>query len=119
MKILNKLLFGYCFIFALFLFLSGLLSSKSPPQLLMQAITLPLVGYFVVELISAITHRGTKKDHDTHSRKARIISFVIICIILGTLATYSILRIISQPQKQPMIDKNANKIILEKSIEKK
>ncbi len=113
MNILHKLLFIYCLLFALFLFISGFVSSHHASQLVMQLTILPLVGYFIIEGISLIK-KSDHEHHTPHSKRTRLFLVIISLIILLSLVAYSFFRIISQTSADRTVNLHNDKTTIEK-----
>lgn len=89
---LGKILFYYCFLFTLFITISGVLNSTSPNMILMQAFFLPVLGYFIFNFIYQILHKNKPTTSSIKSlpRKRKKKGFVIATLILLLLISTSV-----------------------------
>jgi uncharacterized protein YgiM (DUF1202 family) len=121
MDLLKKLLLGYCSLFALFLFLSGIVSSKTPQGLIPQLVFLPVVGFFIYTLITSILQRNRAKQSIEHTQDEpkspfKRSSLILILAVLLMLLSVSIINIIKKPSMPDLDNRSLSKQINNEKI---
>lgn len=93
---MKKILFYYCTALALFISISGIVSSRSTSQLLMQLIFLPVTIYFCYSLIVQLTKKEKTSTDDAKIKRA---SVVFSILLLATFLTINIINIVNKSTK--------------------
>jgi uncharacterized protein YgiM (DUF1202 family) len=109
MKLYQKILFYYCVVISLLITVSGVLSSQTTTQLLMQLIFLPVTIYFCYTFLVQFLEKSTTKKE----MKASRFSLVITAIFFLLLFTLSMVKLIKSPQ---LVKKIPDKIIPTQSL---
>ena len=92
MRKLPLILFTYCLIVSLFIFISGIVTVKNNQELVFQLFFLPVVGYFFLGAFKLITKKGNYlPEISFNENPGRIIITMIIFITLFGLGLIKII----------------------------
>lgn len=91
----KKILFYYCFILALFITVSGVLSSQTVSQLLMQFIFLPVTIYFSYSVLAQFIDKNSSPLKEIKTNKLAAVITIILFFLLFILS-------ISKISKKPL-----------------
>ncbi|MBI5126899.1 SH3 domain-containing protein [Candidatus Roizmanbacteria bacterium] len=97
MKIYKKVLFYYCFLTALFISISGILSSQNTLQLLSQLIFLPVTLYFSYSILVQLID---KKESPIKDNKVNMSALIVTVVLFLFLLVSRTINIVNNPTKK-------------------
>lgn len=106
---MKKILFYYCLLLALFISISGIISSKNTSSLLFQLFFMPITIYFIYSVLIQFFDKKTKPIISSTINRGTL--FITIVLFLFLVVT-SIIRITKKP---PKLTKQPVKIVLSPS----
>ena len=97
MKNYKKILFYYCFAIALFISISGILTSQNTTALLFQLLFIPITVYFVYSVLIQFIDKKTKPTKSSSINRG---GFFITIVLFLLLFVTSVVRIVKKPHQE-------------------
>lgn len=101
----KKILLYYCFFFAVFITISGIAVSKSPAQLLLQVVFLPVTIYLGLMVFKDLKQKTSKKESFRLTK-----SLIFVLCLFSFLLTISVIRVLQETRSKTIESSSQQKV---------